>query len=400
MTVVGSDAWADAPLIELGTSSAYTPNTGYGTEAGEPSAWGGKTAWWKYTATADQFVYVDVVHSTGGPVRSWSYRQDGSDITGLFQLSAPTAGAQGGFNAAAGTTYYIRVDSDGTDASYVLSVGADVYDYHTERRTLTTPPSDDPTAYVEDYFNGTGLVSGPGETTSRAILADNVQAAEPDVMHVGDYATETVAQYPTYAGIDWYSVNDPDQHPVIVYTVESDNGDPVSAPTGFELVTATVKASIWSTDGPDLYAEPDGDVPQVRISGGAGAAQSLRYYDEDGNVAGDVPSGLIGVEHTFSFPPTLTPGQAEFAFNDSQLRFAFTTNRVGAFPAGSWFVGTVAVEFLYQSETPVPYVPPGPPLLETVPKLRLYPRDDTLGFAGAARNYPPPRRRRNYGQQP
>lgn len=32
--------------------------------------------------------------------------------------------------------------------------------------------------------------------------------------------------------------------------------------------------------------------------------------------------------------------------------------------------------------------------------LRRYPRDDAYGFGNVARNYPPPRRRRNYGQQP
>lgn len=37
---------------------------------------------------------------------------------------------------------------------------------------------------------------------------------------------------------------------------------------------------------------------------------------------------------------------------------------------------------------------------DEAPKLRLYPRDDELGFGGVKRNYPPPRRRRNYGQQP
>lgn len=37
---------------------------------------------------------------------------------------------------------------------------------------------------------------------------------------------------------------------------------------------------------------------------------------------------------------------------------------------------------------------------DSEPKLRLYPRDDVLGFGGVARQYPPPRRGRNYGQQP
>lgn len=36
----------------------------------------------------------------------------------------------------------------------------------------------------------------------------------------------------------------------------------------------------------------------------------------------------------------------------------------------------------------------------TVTVLRQYPRDDQYGFGGVARTYPPPRRGRNYGQQP
>lgn len=42
----------------------------------------------------------------------------------------------------------------------------------------------------------------------------------------------------------------------------------------------------------------------------------------------------------------------------------------------------------------------GDPLPAAVQVLRRYPRDDVHGFSGVARNYPPPRRARNYGQQP
>lgn len=400
MTTTGADQFADAPFIPLGTSSAYTPNAGYGTEVGEPTAWGGKTAWWRYTAETAQFVYVDVLHSLGGDVQSTTYRAfvDNPDFTDLFPVSAPAPNAQGGFNAAAGGTYWIRLDSDGADVSYVLSIGADVYDFHTETRTLTAPRTDGTTEVREDYFTGTGYVSGPGEATSIAILEDNVQGGggETAVMHVEDYANETIAQYPTYAGLDWYEfAGSEDDHPVITYAVEVGEPDPVAAPDGFELIAATIKVAIWSTAGPDLVADGSGEVLQVRTSGAFDGLTPAYYLDDAGMPQGDVPSGLVGVPH--SFTPGFGDSTTETYYNDGSLVFDFLPNLTGipgSYPVGDWFVGVVTLEFLYRSEDPHPYEPPPPPIVVAVRRrLRNYPTD-------VGRNYPPDRFNRNAARQP
>lgn len=407
MTVVGSDAFADAPFLTPGQSSAYTPNAGYTLESGEPTAWGGKTAWWRVTPTENAFIFLDVLHSTGS-TRAWVYRADVPDpeFSDLLLLNAPAPDTQGGWSAGAGRTYWIRADSDGADVSYVVSIGAEEYDEVTERRSLTAPRNDGTFPSVrENHFSPGAEVSGPPAAWYYDLfdsLVDGGGAATAE-MEVGAWASTVVAEWPAETGDpSWYGDN-PDDHPIINYGVSSDGVDDVTAPTGYSLGTAQLAMTIWATDGPPLEAAVDGEVRHIQVDGSFDVLTPVFYLDENGSPAGDVPITTTPTEFLFDFPASPSPSDVELYYNDGSLLVHFRPNLVGTpgdpFPVGTWYVGGVAIDFLYISDDPLPYEPPGPPVVEIVSVVRNYPRRDGLGFATAQRNYPPTIAR-GYGDAP
>jgi hypothetical protein len=407
VTVVGSDNFADAPLLEVGTSSAYTPNAGYGIETGEPTAWGGKTAWWKVVPTVEEFHWIDVLYSTGS-TRAWVYRQDGSGIDDLFLVSNPGADTQGGWTAGAGTTYYIRLDSDGSDVSYVASVGVTTYDEYTERRTIHGPAPEDatfPWNVREDYFipgNTFSPIEDEWPAHYYGLVDEHVMGAPGGtaVMHVQAFADDVVADSLTVRGVDWYGSSG--GHPTLVFSSTSAGGDAVDdPPAGYELARARVFVTAGSSDGPPIPADPDGDVPQVRLSGEFDSGP-VRHVDEFGSPAGDVTFGSSATEVEFWMPTGFDAFTALDDYHAGELVFQLQPNLSGSgpdpeppYPAGSWFVYAVEIEFIFQSEDALPYEPPPPPLAVTY--VRQFPTSHAGTWGGSPRIYPPPKVQRIIG---
>jgi hypothetical protein len=415
MTVVGSDVFADAPLLEVGTSSAYTPNAGYSVESGEPSAWGGKTAWWKVVPTASEFHYIDVLYSTGS-TRAWVYRQTGSGFGGLLLVNDPGADTQGGWTAGAGQTYYIRLDSDGSDVSYVASVGMLAYDELYERFPLTGPRFGDPTRIVEDYFDGiTPASEVPWRTAALGILGDAVSGAPGTSelggyaeMLVGQYAAEVVEEYPTYnSGAQWYG-DPPDTtygHPILDFGVTSDGNEPIVEPDGFGHSRSRLVVVMSASDGPPLTVDadssPDNQVRQLRMDGAFTSTQAVRYEDTAGLPLGtevDVPGVLT--EFTFRIPTGLTNPTTDY--NNGTLQVTFAPNWAGTdasdpqpTPVGVWRVSYVGIEVRWESDDPLPYEPPPPPLAVTY--VRQFPTSHAGTWGGSPRIFPPPKVQRIIG---
>lgn len=411
MTVVGADDYLDAPVLEVGTSSAYTPNAGYGLQSGEPTAWGGKTAWWKVTPSEGAFLFIDVLYSTGS-TRAWVYRSFVPEPTfaQLFLVSDPGADTQGGWSAAAGGTYWIRADSDGSDVSYVVSVGGYQYDTITERRFLHGPAPEDttfPWNTRETYFvPGVTIASDPDSNAWSAhyygLVDDNVGGAPGGTafIHAGAFADQVVADYPSFNSGDWYTAMG-GQQPRINFRTSSAGMDAVTVPDGYEAVAAPVYVTMASTDGPPIAAESDGDVPQVTLVGDIEPGGAMRYFDEFGSPAGDVEVGAVAAEYKFTLPVGFSPDTAVTDFNAGEIVFQVQPNLGGSTvnpqpaPVGTWLFYSVEIEFLLRSEEPLPYEPPPPPGPLTV--VELYPREDGYGISGGLQLYPEPKSERIYG---
>lgn len=407
MTVVGADNYLDAPLLEVGTSSAYTPNAGYSLQPGEPTAWGSKTAWWKVVPTKFAWHYIDVLYSTG-PTRAWVYRSFVSDPTfaDLNLVANPGANTQGGWNAAAGGNYYIRLDSDGSDVSYVASVGTDLYDEITETGTLTGARTDllDEDLPRENYWEPGHGISGPFRETYLTLLDEAVEGAPgPEngdssaIMHVEQFATEVVENWEAMMGTDWYGA-DPDDHPYMTFAASSVGSDAITIPDGYDIARARIVLVMSSSDGPALVADPDGEVGQVRARGELEPLQALMYWDDNNSPLGDVEVGATPGRFEFALPAGFGSSTLLSDYNGGTLNVWFvhqgpTTPR--PFPAGTWQVWHVGVEFLFRSDEPLPYEPPPPPGLLTV--VELYPREDGYGISGGLQLYPEPKSERIYG---
>jgi hypothetical protein len=135
----GSNAFADAPLLPLGESSAPTDSTGFTREAGEPSlpGWEGdprfvRTAWWKFQPTVERTITVDTMGSiaTGGSPDTLLAIWEGTSLASLAFItydddSGADATSKLTFRGLAGHTYYAQVgdyDSDTPVGTYVLRV--------------------------------------------------------------------------------------------------------------------------------------------------------------------------------------------------------------------------------------------------------------------------------------
>jgi hypothetical protein len=416
VTVVGADAIGDAPLLEVGTSSAYTPNAGYSTEVGEPAAWGGRTAWWKVVPTVAEFHYIDVLHSTGS-VRAWVYRADVENPTlgDLLPVSDPGPNAQGGWNAGAGSTYYVRLDSDGSDVSYVASVGVTLYDEIPERRVLhdpAVPPVGADYQLRKNHFStpqAYSPITNPwpahwyNSLVDSTVFLRDVLAAEPDgdggpaEMQAGTFADAVVADYPDFhSGAEWYDQPSP-VHPTLIFS-STGGAEDVDIPLGYELADAHVTVSM-AGPGPDFPADAEGEVARISV-GGEFSSGSLRYLDANNSPLGDVDISTTRAEYDFDLPETMPPSEALADYLSGQLRFFLhpSSNVVAdPYPTGVWYIYHVSILFRIRSEEPLPYEPPPPPTAVALAVTRLYPRDDSLGSMGSApRLYPPPRSGRIY----
>ena len=117
---IGSDAFASRGAVSntLWRATAFATNTTATLETGEPTAGGGKTVWWKWTAPATGTVSVDTLGSAFDTV-IWVYT--GSALSSLTQVAYNNDGGSGygssslaTFSAISGTEYQIRVDGNGS----------------------------------------------------------------------------------------------------------------------------------------------------------------------------------------------------------------------------------------------------------------------------------------------
>lgn len=417
MTVVGSDNFADAPTLPVGFSSAYTPNSGYTTEVGEPTAWGGKTAWWKVIPTVSEFHYIDVLYSTGS-TRAWVYRQDGSGFGGLLMVSNPGADTQGGWNANAGSTYYVRLDSDGSDVSYVASVGMQVYDEYVERYPLTGPRPDPDLgdgAIRELYFAGDVPDADPSGWRERVkeIIEDAVSGA-PGLTESGSYAEilmgqyvgEVIDEYPDYhEGLSWYG-DPPDTtygHPLIGFAVTSeDAAEAITIPPDYDAFQQLVIIMSASTgESFEVGSAPHYPVSRIQVDGAFNVITPVRNLDRNGSSQGST----VEVDATLSeylFRPPATFADLITDYNAGTLYVSIIPDRVTdspldptPAPTGIYRFAYVALQVTFISDDPLPYELPPPPLALTY--VRQHPTAHAGTWGGTPRIYPPPKVQRIIG---
>lgn len=423
MTVVGSDAWIDAPVIALDTASAYTFNSGFTLESGEPSAWGGKTAWWKFTATTGQIHWVDAFYSknpdgTPASARVWVYSafSPPSGFGDLFVVDNPGADTRSGFTGVPGRTYWIRVDSDGSDVHYCIALGPNRFDTEVDRYPLTGAVS----GRIEDYFanNVTPDSDGGSGWIARSIeLTEDAVDGAPGVTEFGSYAEMKIAQfvsdvvdeYPAYnSGAEWYGIP-PDTtygHPILGFWVNSVGGEPIAPPDEEDWdYFPQLVVVMSSSDGPPL--ETDGSsaraVRQILMSGDFATQQEVRYIDENGTPIGtevDVPSSLT--EFLFR-APTFFPDPVP-DYNAGTLEVIIIPNLAGIGPSdpqpapvGIWRISYVALQVTWSLE--IDYYPPDEPPFDVavLTYVRQFPTSHAGTWGGSPRIFPPSKVQRIIG---
>lgn len=128
MSVQGSDNFADAPELPVGSTSLPTPSAGLTSEPGEPVNGGGRTAWWKFTATTEAAAVDTLASTASGDTFLTIYT---GESVGTLSEVARNDDAGGGylssvqFPTTPGTTYYIQVDvydSATADIDYAVTV--------------------------------------------------------------------------------------------------------------------------------------------------------------------------------------------------------------------------------------------------------------------------------------
>lgn len=123
----GADSRLSAPTITLNYVSDPTPNSALTSETGEPIIDGtGRTAWWKFTPTADVLAVLDTDLMSSGDTTIAVFTVDEAGPT-YTQVAYNDDDPNGDtyrsllhFDATAGTTYWIQVDAYGSGLSYVL----------------------------------------------------------------------------------------------------------------------------------------------------------------------------------------------------------------------------------------------------------------------------------------
>lgn len=126
MPVPGNNNFANRTVIPGGTALGY--NRGANTEIGEPSLASGRSVWFTWTAPASGN-YVAKVDAKGFNPAVAVYT--GSSVGALLQAGAGRFGGNASFNAVAGTTYAVKVDSEfpfpgqnaGLEGGFKLTLG-------------------------------------------------------------------------------------------------------------------------------------------------------------------------------------------------------------------------------------------------------------------------------------
>lgn len=120
----GNDFFANAPLIPNGTLSVIGSNISASREPGEPNHFfgdtDGRSIWWRWTAQTNGPVTID---TGGSSISPYLGIYTGTTISGLTLVAEsfdfPESSVT--FQAVAGTTYRIVVDSDSESANIVLN---------------------------------------------------------------------------------------------------------------------------------------------------------------------------------------------------------------------------------------------------------------------------------------
>jgi hypothetical protein len=100
----------------------------------------GWSCWWTWTPDADVTVAFDTIQSTGAPgvdTRLWVFTGTstadlvlvtGDDDSGHVEPGTDYPALTAPFDAVAGTTYWVRVDAQTNDVTYVLHIGPATFD--------------------------------------------------------------------------------------------------------------------------------------------------------------------------------------------------------------------------------------------------------------------------------
>ncbi len=225
LTIPGSgppnDHFTNATVLAGTTVSTNGSNAGATKETGEPlhvGYTGGKSVWWRWTASASGMVQVDTIGSdfdtllavyTGSAVNALTWvasdDQSGGNNTSLLI-----------FNASAGMTYQIAVDGwNGATGSVALHISPSV----------AVPPSN-------DYFTNAIVISGTNyASTNISTLAASKEPGEPN--HNGDPGGKSI----------WWRWTAPASARMEVDTVGSAYTTDVGIYTGSAVGTLTPVAS-------------------------------------------------------------------------------------------------------------------------------------------------------------
>jgi hypothetical protein len=160
--VPANDNFAGAVVITSLPFSATVDNTDATIEPGEPyagCAFPFRSVWYSFTPTENVAVQVDMAGSTvGGAVQI--LRASGPTISDLTNLACAFSGSSANLQFDGGTTYYLRVDSNGQAGNLQINL------------QQLTPPSND------SFANPVVISSLPF-----SMAADNtnatVEASEP-----------------------------------------------------------------------------------------------------------------------------------------------------------------------------------------------------------------------------
>jgi len=176
MTIGGTD-WASATAIALGESSDPTPVAGF--LAGDDQPY--YSAWWKFTASADGYVQLHSMASTGDYPDTVLNVYSGTEAAAVLVASNDDAGSGGGsmvrITVIGGSEYHVRL------GSYSSSTSPDLVSY-----VLTLLASQ---SLIPAHF---AAFTTPQSTTSPP-RSDNQYVLEPDISPTGQYIAGVMRGY-------------------------------------------------------------------------------------------------------------------------------------------------------------------------------------------------------------
>lgn len=393
MPAVGSDAFADAPTITVGSVSDPTPNATLSSEAGEDLLGGGlgRTAWWRLTPTESGQIVLDTTLSIAAEAGTVISVFTGTGIDDLVEVNTSGFTPQLLITVTAGVTYYVQADTYGADpCEYVLRVRS------THWGEWVQPP---------DYqVNVTATVGGTAES------AEMDATGAPGTALVNEAVDGAIAVMAS-----------PGPDVTVGFGVTSRTHDPeASTYRGFARRETHVYAV--SADDRRFWPIPSGPADALtRQYEGADAtvlSASLEYFFQEQSVDYGGPDDpdvvpLVSATHYYGPVEVEFPGDYVGYWDgldltdlmedpDGRVELPWGTRKDGTLVSHYTPLIDIAVAATFQVDA-VTYIlrPPRvryllvgettPTRRPVLPPTRVFPRDDGLGASAGLRVWPPPK---------